>query len=88
MATDKDLFVTDLRREATVFWDSYQRLLSLSDEFTARGWSGQVTQGDLADQNYDITPQLLSDFIGTVAAVDTLMDSGHKTNTSKMLKRT
>lgn len=88
MATDKDLFVTDLRKEFNTFWASYQRLLTFSDEFSSRGWSGQVDDGDLSDQNPDITAQIVSDSLGTIAAVDTLMDSGHKTNVSKMLKRT
>ena len=87
MATDKDLYTTEVRQEINTFWGSYQRLLTLSDEFSARGWSGNVVDADLSDQNYDITAQILSDALGSIAAVDTLMDGGHKTNFSKMLKR-
>jgi hypothetical protein len=87
MASDKDMFVTALRNEATAFWDSYQNLLALTDEFTARGWSGQIAAPDISDQNYDVTPQIVSDLIGTITAVDALMDSGHKTNLALSLKR-
>ena len=87
MATQMDKWTTEFRAELGRFWDSYQALLKANDEYLSRGWSGAVTQPDLADENYDITPAQIANGLGTVAAVDTLMDAGDKTNVALLIKR-
>lgn len=83
----KDRFVTALREEFAKYWASSKALMTLNDEFVARGWSGEISTTDIDDQNYDIVGLDVANAMGTVAAVDALHAAGHATNISKMIKR-
>ena len=83
----KDAFVTAIRQDATAFWDAFYSLKKRRDEFTTRGWSGQVTDADMDGQNYDFTATGLSNLIGSIGAVETLMDAGDEGNFAKAIKR-
>ena len=87
MATHADRFTTATRDDITRWWDLTQALLARDYEFSSAGFSGTVTDGDLAEENPDVTATLLSDTIGSIEALRTWLDTGHKTNFSKMLKR-
>ena len=82
-----DKLVTALRTQATAIWDAQNAAELLVEEYNARGLSGQIVAGDIDDQNYDVTPQLVSDALGTVTAVEGLMGQGHRTNVAKVIKR-
>jgi hypothetical protein len=84
---DKNQWASEFRREATQFSETLSRLNELVEEFNARGWSGDVDQADLTGENADITPQQISDAVGTVAAVDALWEQGHKTNFYHLYRR-
>ena len=83
----KDKFTTGLRAKTTTLWDLANDLFTDADEFAARGWSGNVTDADISDQNYDITAADLSNVLGTVDAIKTLFSQGHSTNLAKVIKR-
>lgn len=82
-----DKLVTALRTQATAIWDAQNAAELLVEEYNARGLSGQVVAGDIDDQNYDVTPQQVSDLIGLIAAIQTLMGQGHATNFARCIKR-
>lgn len=82
-----DKLITALRAQATAIWDAQNAAELLVEEFNARGLSGQVVAGDIDDQNYDVTPQQVSDLIGSIAAIQTLMGQGHATNFARCIKR-
>lgn len=88
MATPSiDRLVTAMRVQATALWNAQNAAETLVAEFNARGLSGTITNTDIDGENYDVTAQNVSDFIGTVAAFTTLMGAGHATNLGKMIKR-
>lgn len=88
MATPSiDKLVTAMREQATALWDAQNAAETLVEEFNAKGLSGQITDEDINGDNYDLTAQNVSDFIGSVAAITTLFGQGHATNISKMIKR-
>ena len=82
-----DKLVTALPVQATAIWDAQGSAEILVEEFNARGLSGQVVAADIDDQNYDVTPQMVSDLIGSIAAIQTLMGQGHATNFARCIKR-
>lgn len=82
-----DKLVTALRAQATAIWDAQNAAELLVEEFNARGLSGAVVAADIDDQNYDVTPQQVSDLIGSIAAIQTLMGQGHATNFARCIKR-
>ena len=71
----------------SIFTDAQNAAELLVEEYNARGLSGQVVAGDIDDQNYDVTPQQVSDLIGSIAAIQTLMGQGHATNFARCIKR-
>ena len=83
----KDKFVTALRAQTTAMWDAQNAAELLVEEFNARGWSGNISDADISGDNYDVTAQAVSDYIGSVAAVQTLLTQGHATNFAKMIRR-
>lgn len=82
-----DKLVTAMREQATALWDAQNAAEVLVEEFNAKGLSGAITNEDINGENYDVTAQNVSDFIGSVAAITTLFGEGHATNLSKMIKR-
>jgi len=82
-----DKLVTAMRVQATALWDAQNAAEVLVEEFNAKGLSGQITDTDIDGDNYDVTPQNISDLIGSVAAIQTLMGQGHATNFAKCIKR-
>jgi lauroyl/myristoyl acyltransferase len=82
-----DKLVTAMREQATALWDAQNAAEVLVEEFNAKGLSGAITNEDINGENYDVTAQNVSDFIGSVAAITTLFGAGHATNLSKMIKR-
>lgn len=76
---------TDAVRDHTIqFWESFQFLKSQQAEWTAQDYANTLEVG--AD-NADVTVvQVGAVVFDTVAAVQTVMDAGHATNVTNLLK--
>ena len=87
LSVQKDAFVSALRVQFAAWWATTQTLLAQKAEENARGWSGDITTEDIAANNYDLVTQDVSDALGSIDAIETLLGQGHATNITKMIKR-
>lgn len=84
MARKSD-WVYEVRKAATQIRDANFALQNLAAEYSAAGYSGNITAEDLEGANGEISPNDIVSLIGsTVPALQAVMDAGHATNIDKV----
>lgn len=83
MAT-KGNFVSNLRLAVVEFLNSVEGIKTADLQWTAEGYAGTITQGDLIGANADLVPADISAAIVSIEAVVALLATGHNTNLIKM----
>lgn len=83
MARGED-FTNSVRDQTKQFWEAYTFLKAQQEEWNAQDYSNTLVVGA---GNSDVTPAELGAVVfATMDAVDGLMDAGHATNVTTILK--
>lgn len=84
MSAQTENFITNARREAQKFYDSYHSLKKMQTQWNALAYGDALPAG--AGENTGITKTEVGAVVfDTVDAVTTLLGQGHATNLAKLL---
>lgn len=79
-----EVYTNDVRDHTVRFWESYQFLRSLQDEWNAQDYSNTLVVGSGNDDI--VAADVGSVVFATMDAIKTVMDSGHATNITTILR--
>jgi len=85
MSDKKNNFITRQVQQTSAFLTAYQELLELRDEWDALGYNTEISDDDIAGDNSHVTAAMLADAFTSLAAIKSLMDTGHKTNLFRLV---
>lgn len=86
MSRESD-FVTLARQHARNFWEAYQELKSMQDEWNAQAYGDNLDSSDAFEgENENLNSTKVGGVIfDTMNAIETLMNQGHATNVTNLL---